>query len=120
MLNRSPRLRAWRRARRVPATALAGLAMLLAFGVGLEPLGRVAVLSDQNAVSRTEIWASAADMLRSAPMSGVGDFPQAWLNMHGDASGATPTHAHNLWLHMGAVHGLPGLLAAAWLAARKT
>ena len=107
----------WRAGGALIVIGVAAAAMVLAFGVGLEPLGRVAVLSDQNAVSRTEIWSSAADMLRSAPMSGVGDFPQAWLNMHGNASGTTPTHAHNLWLHMGAVHGLPGLLAAAWLAA---
>lgn len=111
------RLVRWRLTSALALIGVAVAAAVLLFAAGLKPLGRVAVLTDQNAVTRTEIWSSAVQMLRSDPLSGVDDFAQAWTAMHGSATGTAPTHAHNFWLHMGAVHGVPGLLAAAWLAA---
>ena len=69
------------------------------------------------AATRSEIWGTALDAMRAHPWTGLGDSPGAfaafWSRTH---PGLLATHAHDLWLQFAASYGVPGLVAAVWLA----
>lgn len=75
-------------------------------------------LDDGNTISRMAIWEHAWEIVRERPWSGLPamrTFRDSWGTPAANASEATPTHAHNLWLDLGASHGWPGLAAGvAW------
>jgi len=62
---------------------------------------------------RRAVWLQGVDMIRSAPLTGVGMGLYPFLL----ASGGSIDHAHNLVLQVGVDLGLPGLVAylALWL-----
>ena len=62
---------------------------------------------------RRAVWLQGVDMIRSAPLTGVGMGLYPFLL----ASGGSIDHVHNLFLQVGVDFGLPGLVAylALWL-----
>ncbi|HZW28251.1 MAG TPA: O-antigen ligase family protein [Trueperaceae bacterium] len=110
-------LAARRRLRPALGVALVVVVVVALAFAGPRLASRLLVLTDTNTVTRAEIWSTATAALAAEPLAGFGGFPEAWRALRpGDARGA-PAHAHDLWLELGATHGVPGLLAGAWLAA---
>jgi len=79
----------------------------------VQVLGR----GDDNEVTRSEILAFTLRTMLAHPLTGIGDggFHQHWSAAQPDDDRVPPLHGHNLWLHLGATYGLPGLAVTLWL-----
>jgi hypothetical protein len=99
----------------VALAALLGLSLRGSTPGALQVLGRGAA----NEVSRVEILTFAARTMLAHPLAGIGEdgFAERWRAANPDDRRTVPQHGHNLWLHLGATHGLPGFAAALWLSA---
>ncbi|MEU3886141.1 O-antigen ligase family protein [Streptomyces sp. NPDC029041] len=135
-------LAGWRRALKVAAAAVAvGVILVGGFGVGsvllqqrIGSIAQVADAPDQSVVDRYTLWASATDMWRQHPLTGVGlkGFPEhrdghatLALSSGSETGGAGAMYQrqpllspHNMYLLVLSEQGLIGLLALAgsWLA----
>ncbi|MFB6844902.1 O-antigen ligase family protein [Streptomyces sp. NPDC056373] len=135
-------LTGWRRALKVAAAAVAvGVILVGGFGVGsvllqqrIGSIAQVADAPDQSVVDRYTLWASATDMWRQHPLTGVGlkGFPEyrdghatLALSSGSETEGAGAVYQrqpllspHNMYLLVLSEQGLIGLLALAgsWLA----
>lgn len=98
--------------------------LLLLAGAATIGLGAVATwivrspgLSDQP--DRLTVFTRAWEALAAHPWTGIapihGTFERWWLLAPGADAGPAIQHAHNLWLHMAAMHGVWGAIAALWL-----
>ncbi|MFG2132332.1 O-antigen ligase family protein [Streptomyces sp. NPDC048751] len=131
-----------RRALKVAAAvAAAGVVLVGGLGVGsellqqrIDSITQVADTPDQSVVDRYTLWASATDMWRQHPLTGVGmkSFPEyrdghatLALSSASDIEGAGVTYSrqpllspHNMYLLVLSEQGLIGLLglAGSWLA----
>ncbi|GGS50329.1 O-antigen ligase family protein [Streptomyces violaceus] len=135
-------LAGWRRALKVVAAAVAsGVILVGGFGVGsallqqrIDSIAQVADTPDQSVVDRYTLWASATDIWRGHPLTGVGlkGFPEyrdghatLALSSGSETDGAGVAYQrqpllspHNMYLLVLSEQGLIGLLALAgsWLA----
>ncbi|MGW0864577.1 MULTISPECIES: O-antigen ligase [Streptomyces] len=135
-------LTGWRRALKVAAAAVAsGVILVGGFGVGsallqqrIDSIAQVADTPDQSVVDRYTLWASATDIWRGHPLTGVGlkGFPEyrdghatLALSSGSETDGAGVAYQrqpllspHNMYLLVLSEQGLIGLLALAgsWLA----
>lgn len=66
----------------------------------------------ENVLSRWEIVVIAWRGLWINPLSGMGDGISALAESIGVPSYAVPTHAHNVWLEIGTLFGVPAMLCA--------
>lgn len=92
------------------------LVTLVVLGVTIGPLApRLDMMGsgDGNQIARPEIWAFALDALLDDPWATNRiSFAEAWNAGNPGDQRPAPSHAHDLWLQYGAVHGVPGLLVA--------
>ncbi|MEU7716949.1 O-antigen ligase family protein [Streptomyces tibetensis] len=135
-------LTGWRRALKVAAAAVAvGVILVGGFGVGsvllqqrIGSIAQVADAPDQSVVDRYTLWASATEMWRQHPLTGVGlkGFPEyrdghatLALSSGSETEGAGAVYQrqpllspHNMYLLVLSEQGLIGLfaLAGSWLA----
>ncbi|WP_033314149.1 O-antigen ligase family protein [Streptomyces iakyrus] len=135
-------LTGWRRALKVAAAAVAaGVILVGGFGVGsvllqqrIGSIAQVADAPDQSVVDRYTLWASATEIWRQHPLTGVGlkGFPEyrdghatLALSSGSETEGAGAAYQrqpllspHNMYLLVLSEQGLIGLLALAgsWLA----
>ncbi|MEU0900624.1 O-antigen ligase family protein [Streptomyces massasporeus] len=135
-------LTGWRRALKVAAAAVAASVILVGgFGVGsvllqqrIGSIAQVADAPDQSVVDRYTLWASATEIWRQHPLTGVGlkGFPEyrdghatLALSSGSETEGAGAAYQrqpllspHNMYLLVLSEQGLIGLLALAgsWLA----
>lgn len=96
--------------------AAVSIAAMTVLGATIGPLASrldLAGSGDGNQVGRTEIWAFAADELLADPWGlDPASFRKSWEASHPGDPRPPPSHAHDLWLQYGALHGFPGLLVA--------
>jgi O-antigen ligase len=95
--------------------------MLLVGGVGAAVallLGEARLLNQASVDSRLLLWQAAAELWRSAPITGVGPGGFLWsypaFLTAGAAVESNLLHPHNVWLELATGWGVPGLI---WLVA---